>query len=80
VGAFPEARQELRSTHTRLIGSIATFPERYGDNLIEIALDILHDKQVPPAVYAPIQLITPQNIDKFYPSTIYADADKNVSR
>lgn len=80
VGAFPEARRELRSPHTRLIGSIATFPERYGDSLIEIALDILHHKQVPPAVYAPIQLITPQNIDTFYPSTIYADADKYVSR
>jgi ribose transport system substrate-binding protein len=76
VGAFPEARRELRSPQTRLIGSIATFPERYGDNLIQIALDILHHKQVPPAVYAPIQLITPQNIDKFYPSTIFAGADK----
>jgi ribose transport system substrate-binding protein len=80
VGAFPEARRELRSPQIRLIGSIATFPERYGDNLIQIALDILHHKQVPPAVYAPIQLITPQNIDKFYPSTLFAGADKELSR
>jgi ribose transport system substrate-binding protein len=76
VGAFPEARRELRIPQTRLIGSIATFPERYGDHLIQIALDILHQRQVPPAVYAPIQLITPQNIDKFYPSTLFAKADK----
>lgn len=80
VGAFPEARRELRSPQTRLIGSIATFPERYGDNLIQIALDILHHKEVPPAVYAPIQLITPQNIDKYYPSTLFAGADKECSR
>jgi ribose transport system substrate-binding protein len=80
VGAFPEARRELRSPQTRLIGSIATFPERYGDNLVQIALDILHYKQVPPAVYAPIQLITPQNIDKFYPSTLFASADKAQSQ
>jgi len=59
-----------------MIGSIATFPERYGDNLIQIALDILHKKQVPPAIYAPIQLITPQNLDKFYPSALFADTDK----
>jgi ribose transport system substrate-binding protein len=78
VGAFPEARRELRSPQTRMIGSIATFPERYGDNLIQIALDILHRKQVPPAVYAPIQLITPRNIDKFYPSTLFANADKEL--
>jgi ribose transport system substrate-binding protein len=79
VGAFPEARRELRSPQTRLIGSIATFPERYGDNLVQIALDILHHKQVPPAVYAPIQLITPQNLDKFYPSTLFAGADKEMA-
>jgi ribose transport system substrate-binding protein len=76
VGAFPEARRELRSPQTRLIGSIATFPERYGDILIQIALDILHHKEVPPAVYAPIQLVTPRNIDKFYPSTLFAGADQ----
>ena len=80
VGAFPEARRELRLPQTRLIGSIATFPERYGDNLIQIALDLLHHKQVPPAVYAPIQLITPHNIDKFYPRTIFDGADKESSR
>lgn len=79
VGAFPEARRELRSPQTRMIGSIATFPERYGDNVIQIALDVLQKKQVPPAVYAPIQLITPQNIDQFYPSTLFADADKESS-
>lgn len=78
VGAFPEARHELRSPQTRMIGSIATFPERYGDNLIQIALDILHRRPVPPAIYAPIQLVTPQNIDKYYPGTLFADADKKL--
>lgn len=80
VGAFPEARRELRSPQTRLIGSVATFPERYGDNLIQIALDILHNKPVAPAVYAPIQLITPKNIDQFYPSALFAGADKELPR
>jgi ribose transport system substrate-binding protein len=80
VGAFPEARRELRSPQTRLIGSVATFPERYGDNLIQIALDILHNRPVAPAVYAPIQLITPQNIDQFYPSALFAGADKELNR
>ena len=78
VGALPEARRELRSPQTRMIGSIATFPERYGDNLVQMTLDILSQRPVPPAVYAPIQLITPANIDKFYPSTLYAKADKKL--
>lgn len=76
VGALPEARRELRSPQTRMIGSIATFPERYGENLVQLALDILCQRTVPPAVYAPIQLITPANIDKFYPGALYAKADK----
>lgn len=80
VGAFPEARRELRSPQTRMIGSIATFPERYGDNLIQIVLDILYRRPVPPAVYAPIQLVTPQNIDKYYPGTLFATADKALQR
>ncbi len=75
VGAFPEARRELRFPQTRLIGSIATFPERYGDSLIQLALNVLHHKSVPPATYAPIHLITPQNIDEFYPCSLYAKAD-----
>jgi ribose transport system substrate-binding protein len=75
VGALPEARRELRSPQTRLVGSIATFPERYGESLIQLALDILHHKSVPPAIYVPIQLITPQNIEEFYPCSLFADAD-----
>jgi ribose transport system substrate-binding protein len=78
IGAVPEARGEMRSPRTRMIGSIATFPERYGDNLIQMALDILRRKPVPPAVYAPIQLVTPHNIDKFYPGTLFADADREM--
>ena len=78
VGAIQEARRELRSPSTRLIGSIATFPERYGDMIIQMALDMIQKRTVPPAVYAPIQLITPQNIEKFYPSKIFAKPEKAV--
>lgn len=76
VGALPEARHELRLPQTRMIGSIATFPERYGDNLIQLALNILAKKPVLPATYAPIQLITPSNIDKFYPMPLYANSER----
>lgn len=75
VGALPEARRELRSPATRMIGSIATFPERYGDSLMQMALDVLQKRTVPPAVYAPIQLITPQNVDKYYPSKLFGQRE-----
>jgi ribose transport system substrate-binding protein len=67
LGAMPEARHELRSSSTRLIGSIAFFPERYGETLIQLALNVLHNRHVPPAVYTPYQMITRQNVNQFYP-------------
>ena len=64
----PEARSELRVPHSRLIGSVAYFPEKYGEGLIRLALDILAKKAVPPAVFIKHQLITPENVDHYYPN------------
>jgi ribose transport system substrate-binding protein len=66
--AEPEARAELRSGHTRLIASVAYFPEKYGDGLLRLALDILSRKAVPPAVFTTHQVITTDNVDHFYPN------------
>ena len=68
--AEPDARAELREPRTPLIASIGFFPERYGDGLIRVALDILSQKQVPPAVFTRHQLITPENVDHFYPNDV----------
>jgi ribose transport system substrate-binding protein len=68
LGAIPEAREELRRRSTRLIGSVAFFPENYGESLVQLALEILHKRSVPPAVYASIQMITARNVDRFYPN------------
>jgi ribose transport system substrate-binding protein len=64
----PEARAELRSPGTRLVASVAYFPEKYGDGLIRLALDILAHKPVPPSVFTSHQVITPENVDQFYPN------------
>ncbi|HLJ17144.1 MAG TPA: substrate-binding domain-containing protein [Bryobacteraceae bacterium] len=66
--AEPEARAELRLAHSRLVASVAYFPEKYGDGLIRLALDILARKAVPPAVFTRHQVITPENVDHFYPN------------
>jgi ribose transport system substrate-binding protein len=65
--ATADARNELRRSGTRLIGSVAYFPERYGDELIPLALGILEKKPAPPAVFVKHQLITPKNVDLVYP-------------
>ncbi len=65
--AISEARAELRRPGTRLIGSVAYFPERYGDELITLALSTLRKKPVPSTVFVKHQLITPRNVDLIYP-------------
>jgi ribose transport system substrate-binding protein len=66
--AEPDARAELRQPRTPLVASVGFFPERYGDGLIKLALDILAHRQTPPALFIRHQLITTENVDHFYPN------------
>ena len=66
--ASPEGRAELRQRGTRLVGSVAYFPEKYGDQILKVALDILHRRPVPPAVFVKHQMVTPDNINHVYPN------------
>ncbi len=66
--ASPEGRAELRQEGTRLVGSVAYFPEKYGSEIIGVALDILHRRPVPPAVFVKHQLLTAENVDHVYPN------------
>lgn len=61
-----EARRELRRRGTRLVGTVAYFPERYGDDLLPLALTILRGQPVPAAVFVKHQLLTPKNVDLLY--------------
>jgi ribose transport system substrate-binding protein len=62
-----EARAEMRRPCTRLVGSVAYFPERYGDEVIRLAGQILAGKSVPAAVFTKHELVTPLNIQEVYP-------------
>jgi len=73
--ASPEGRLELRQPNTRLVGSVAYFPERYGEHLIRLSLDILNQKQVPPALFVEHRMVTPSNVDHYYPN----DSLQNLS-
>ncbi|MPZ19068.1 MAG: substrate-binding domain-containing protein [Luteitalea sp.] len=66
--ASPEGRSELRQPGTRLIGSVAYFPEKYGTAIVGVALDILDRRPVPPAVFVKHQLVTPDNVNHVYPN------------
>lgn len=72
LGATADARAELMRPGSRLIGTVAFFPEQYGDDLIRLALDILAKRHTPPAVFARHQLITAQNLGRYYPQELAA--------
>jgi ribose transport system substrate-binding protein len=67
-GASIEARAELRRPRTPLVASVGHFPERYGEVLIPLALQILSKKPVPPATFTKPKLIIPSNVDHYYPT------------
>lgn len=68
-GADRIARKEIRRPGSRLIGSAAYWPERYGQKLIDVAQAILQGEPVPPAVYNKHVFITKDNIDEYYPNS-----------
>jgi len=63
-----EARREMRRSGSRLIGSVAYFPERYGEAVVSLAVDKLQGKEIPPATFVRHVMITPENVESFYPN------------
>lgn len=66
-----EARNEMRRKDTRFVCSVAYFPERYGEELIKLSLDILYRKNVPSASFIKHELVTPDNVDRIYPNDVW---------
>jgi ribose transport system substrate-binding protein len=66
--AAREGRAEIRRRNSRMIASVAYFPERYGPNLIRLAGDIAAGRPVPPALYTDHTVLDRKNIDRFYPA------------
>ena len=75
----PEGRAELRQPHSRLVGAVAYFPEKYGEGLLRLALDILNRRVTPPAKFIKHVLITRENVDHFYPNdALLAVAERGI--
>ena len=71
-GATQDARLELRRPETRLIGTVAYYPERYGKALLRIAMDLLARKPTPSAIYTRHRLVTRDNVNRLYPGDLAA--------
>jgi ribose transport system substrate-binding protein len=74
LGGCVEARLELRKPGSRLIGAVAFGVDKYGDDVLRLALDVLRKKPVPAAVTVKHQVLTPRNVDHYYPNDILLNA------
>ena len=63
-------RSELRRGNTMLIGAVDYFPEAYGDRIMQMAMQMLSGKSVPPASYTDHALINAANVQRFYPNDV----------
>jgi ribose transport system substrate-binding protein len=68
-GADHLALAELRSPTSRLIASVAYFPERYGERLIDLAFRLFRGEKLERRYTMSHVCITRDNLADFYPST-----------
>jgi ribose transport system substrate-binding protein len=72
-GAVMEARHEIRRPGTRMVGSVAYFPETYGEKVIRMAVDILEKRMVPKVTLVHHQIVHASNVNKIYPNDLLMD-------
>ncbi len=66
-GVDRNVRREIRQPGSRIIGSTAYWPERYGEKLIPLVQKILTGEAVPPALHMDHTFINGDNIQRYYP-------------
>ena len=64
----PTPAPSCAPSNSPLIASVGYFPERYGEGVIRLALDLLGRRAVPPAMFVKHQLVTRDNVDHLYPN------------
>jgi len=59
---------------------VAFFPERYGNGIIKLALEILGHRRTPPAIFTRHQLITRENVDHVYANDVLLNRATSAAR
>ena len=67
VDGSDRGREEIRKADTPMVGTTASFPEKYGDKLIPMMLKMIKGEQVPPEAYTDHVFLTRENIAQYYP-------------
>jgi ribose transport system substrate-binding protein len=68
VDASERGRAEIRKPNSPMVGSTASFPEKYGEKVLPAMVKMLEGEKVPPKIYIDHVFIDKKNVDKFYPN------------
>jgi ribose transport system substrate-binding protein len=49
------------------VADVGYFPDRYGDEVVPILINLIEGKKQPPTVYLKHEAVTPENLTTFYP-------------
>lgn len=60
-------RIEMRRPDSPLVGSVAFHPERYGAELMRMAIHLAYRRPIPAAIYARHSFVSRRNVDRIYP-------------
>ena len=69
-GCEPAYLDNLKQPQNSWVASTAFFPEKYGEYVVNLALDILNGKDMPKMNYVEHVAITRNNVEQYYPGTL----------
>jgi ribose transport system substrate-binding protein len=67
IGGTKAVIPVLKGKDKVIIGSVGMFSEKWGEQVVPIALDILGGKQVPPVIHPKLTYLTGDNVKQYYP-------------
>jgi ribose transport system substrate-binding protein len=67
VDGSDRGREEIRKADSPMVGSTASFPEKYGDKIVPLMLKMIRGEQVPQAAYTDHVFLTRENLAQHYP-------------
>ena len=67
VDGSDRGQQEVRKPGSPMVGTVASFPEKYGEKIIPVLLKRMKGEEVPKEVFTDHVFLTKDTVDKYYP-------------
>ena len=67
VDGSDRGREEIRKPNSPQVGSTASFPEKYGEEIVPALIKAINGEKLPPEIYTTHVFLTKENVGKYYP-------------